>query len=189
MHVSESVPGKYLVVSVVFDAVLQRNVHSIPAAFAQSCVTQVTCAYTCAHSYPSQPHGLNGQAKTHEDNAGPGKNPGENLCKDTVMTLDVKLKASSTPAGGTQGEIHHWRRERHVPFFNEMSSNSLLIFKVYLKALKILVNHEYSIVCASAYHPRDAGPHPHKGLVHISPSAGGSPTLRRSHNRNPKLHP
>lgn len=28
----------------------------------------------------------------------PGKNPGENLCRDTVITLDVKLKASSTPA-------------------------------------------------------------------------------------------
>lgn len=27
----------------------------------------------------------------------PGKNPGENLCRDTVITLDVKLKASSTP--------------------------------------------------------------------------------------------
>lgn len=29
----------------------------------------------------------------------PGKNPGENLCRETVMTLDVKLKASSTPEG------------------------------------------------------------------------------------------
>lgn len=27
----------------------------------------------------------------------PGKNPGENLCSDTVMTLEVKLNASSTP--------------------------------------------------------------------------------------------
>lgn len=27
----------------------------------------------------------------------PGKNPGENLCRETVMTFEVKLKASSTP--------------------------------------------------------------------------------------------
>lgn len=27
----------------------------------------------------------------------PGKNPGENLCRETVITFEVKLKASSTP--------------------------------------------------------------------------------------------
>lgn len=33
----------------------------------------------------------------------PGKNPGENLCRDTVMTLEVKLKASSTPTRERNG--------------------------------------------------------------------------------------
>lgn len=114
LRVSKRVPGKYLVVSVIFDAVLQRNVHSIPATFAESCVRQVAGAYTYAHSYPLQPHQLHGQTKNDEEKAEPGKNPGENLCKDTVMTLDVKLKASSTPAGGTKEETHRWFRQRHL---------------------------------------------------------------------------
>lgn len=42
--VRESVPGKYLVVSVIFNAVLQGDVHSIPTTFAEPCVRQVTCA-------------------------------------------------------------------------------------------------------------------------------------------------
>lgn len=35
----------------------------------------------------------------------PGKKPGENLCRDTVITLEVKLKASSTPAHQTTDQI------------------------------------------------------------------------------------
>lgn len=42
--VLENVPGKYLVVSVIFNAVLQGDVHSIPTTFAEPCVRQVTCA-------------------------------------------------------------------------------------------------------------------------------------------------
>lgn len=37
----------------------------------------------------------------------PGKNPGENLCRDTVITLDVKLKASSTPIKREKSEGLH----------------------------------------------------------------------------------
>lgn len=37
----------------------------------------------------------------------PGKNPGENLCRDTVITLDVKLKASSTPTKREKSEGLH----------------------------------------------------------------------------------
>jgi len=36
----------------------------------------------------------------------PGKNPGENLCRETVMTLEVKLKASSTPEVRKQQQQH-----------------------------------------------------------------------------------
>lgn len=34
----------------------------------------------------------------------PGKNPGENLCRETVMTFEVKLKASSTPVRKGKGK-------------------------------------------------------------------------------------
>lgn len=38
----------------------------------------------------------------------PGKNPGENLCRETVMTFEVKLKASSTPVRkGKKAFMHH----------------------------------------------------------------------------------
>ena len=37
------VPGEYLVVSVILDAVLQRDVHSVPSAFTQPRVTEVSC--------------------------------------------------------------------------------------------------------------------------------------------------
>lgn len=193
LRVSKSVPGKYLVVSVIFDAVLQGNVHSIPATFAESRVRQVACAYTHAHSYPPPPHNESElQTEDLQWKDEPGKNPGENLCRDTVMTLDVKLKASSTPAGRTKGEIHHGFKARNVPLIDEIHSDSWFILSAYCLALKIHFGQSWilkSVVCAFTYHLRDAGLRPHKGLFHISPSAAGYPTRRRSHSRNPKLHP
>lgn len=125
LRVRRSVPGKYLVVSVIFDAVLKGNVHSIPATSAKSRVRQVACAYTYEHSYPPPPHSkLKRQTEDLKGKDGPGKNPGENLCKDTVMTLDVKLKASSTPAGRTKGDIYCWFRQTIDLFINEIHSDS-----------------------------------------------------------------
>lgn len=43
--------------------------------------------------------------KPHKFNL-PGKNPGENLCRETVMTFEVKLKASSTPIRKEKKSFH-----------------------------------------------------------------------------------
>lgn len=110
------VPGKNLVVSVIFDAVLQRDIDGIPAAFAEPRVTQVTRTWTHTHIMKAVPPDKLAQRNLLylRYKGRPGKNPGENLCRDTVITLDVKLKASSTPVGRGEGNknkiMDQWRK-------------------------------------------------------------------------------